>query len=185
LSRVIWHNVSVPFRTEHLTVMADLSRKRDRERLAVRREPHWQRLAEGAYLGFRRGPDTWIARYRDRDGGQQYQSLGEAMEFDDAKRKAESWLEQLAGSAVRTVKRDTIKAALQSYLDDLREHGRADAAKEAEWRFKKTVYSDPLAGTSLERATKDDFREWRERQKAGREPRTLNRHIRSVVAGLN
>jgi integrase len=165
--------------------MADLSRKRDRERLAVRREPHWQRLAEGAYLGFRRGPDTWIARYRDRDGGQQYQSLGEAMEFDDAKRKAESWLEQLAGSAVRTVKRDTIKAALQSYLDDLREHGRTGAAKEAEWRFKKTVYSDPLADTSLERATKDDFREWRERQKPGREPRTLNRHMRSVVAGLN
>jgi integrase len=165
--------------------MADLSRKRDRERLKVRREPHWQRLAEGAYLGFRRGPDTWIARYRGRDGAQQYQSLGEAMEFDDAKRKAEEWLEQLAGSAVRTVKRDTIKAALQSYLDDLREHGRTGAAKEAEWRFKKTVYSDPLADTSLERATKDDFREWRERQKPGREPRTLNRHMRSVVAGLN
>jgi integrase len=165
--------------------MADLSRKRDRERLAVRREPHWQRLAEGAYLGFRRGPDTWIARYRGRDGAQQYQSLGEALEFDDAKSKAEEWLEQLAGSAVRTVKRDTIKAALQSYLDDLREHGRTGAAKEAEWRFKKTVYSDPLADTSLERATKDDFREWRERQKPGREPRTLNRHMRSVVAGLN
>jgi integrase len=165
--------------------MADLSRKRDRERLAMRREPHWQRLAEGAYLGFRRGPDTWIARYRGRDGAQQYQSLGEALEFDDAKRKAEEWLEQLAGSAVRTVKRDTIKAALQSYLDHLREQGRSGSAKEAEWRFKKTVYSDPLADTSLEHATKDDFREWRERQKPGRQPRTLNRHIRSVVAGLN
>lgn len=165
--------------------MADLSRKRDRERLKVRREPHWQRLRAGGALGFRRGADTWIARFRGRDDRQQYQSLGEALEYDDAKRKAEAWFDQLAGSAVRTVKRDTIKAALQSYLDDLREHGRADAAKEAERRFKKTVYSDPLADTSLEHATKDDFREWRERQKPGRKPRTLNRHVRSVVAALN
>jgi Peptide methionine sulfoxide reductase len=28
----------------------------------ARREPYWQRLEEGAYLGFRRGPDTWVAR---------------------------------------------------------------------------------------------------------------------------
>lgn len=165
--------------------MTDLSRKRVRESLPVRREAYWQRLAEGAYLGYRRGPGTWLARFRGRDRRQQWHPLGEALEYDEAKARAEAWLAQLAGSAVRSVKRDTIKAALESYLDDLREHGRADAAKEAEWRFKKTVYSDPLADTSLERATKDDFREWRERQKPGREPRTLNRHVRSVVAALN
>jgi integrase len=166
--------------------LADLSRKRERERLSVRREPHWQRLAEGAYLGFRRGPDTWIARYRGRDGKQQYESLGEALEYDDAKRSAEAWLTQLAGSAVRTVKRDTVKAALESYLTDLRRHGRADAAKEAEWRFKKTVYEDDLAGLSLEKATRDDFLEWRDRQLSDeRNPRSLNRHVRSVVAALN
>jgi integrase len=165
--------------------LTDLSRKRARESLPLRREAYWQRLAEGAYLGYRRGPGTWLARYRGRDRRQQWHPLGEALEYDEAKARAEAWLEQLAGSAVRTVKRDTIKAAMESYLDDLREHGRVDAAKEAEWRFKKTVYSDPLADTSLERATKDDFREWRERQKPGREPRTLNRHVRSVVAALN
>ena len=56
--------------------MADLSRKRDRERFSVRREPYWQKLEAGAYLGFRRGPDTWIARYRNRDGKQLYKRLG-------------------------------------------------------------------------------------------------------------
>jgi integrase len=165
--------------------MADLSRKRERERLSIRREPYWQRLTEGAYLGFRRGPDTWLARFRGRDERQQYHALGEALEYDDAKRKAEAWLKQLAGSAVRTVKRDTVKAALQSYLDDLREHGRTSAANETEWRFKKTVHNDPLADLSLEQATKDDFREWRGRQTEGRQPRTVNRYVRSVVAGLN
>jgi integrase len=165
--------------------MADLSRKRERERLLIRREPYWQRLTEGAYLGFRRGPDTWIARFRGRDDRQQYHALGEAMEYDDAKRKAENWLEQLAGSAVRSVKRGTVKAALESYLADLRRHGRADAAKEAEWRFRKTLYEDKLAGLPLEKVTRDDFLEWRERQLSGRKPRSLNRHVRSMVAALN
>jgi integrase len=165
--------------------MADLSTKTKRKALEARDAPHWQRLAEGAYLGFRKGPETWLARYRGRDKVQQYAPLGGPLEFDEAKAKAEAWLEQMGGSAVRTVKRDTVRAALQTYLDHLREQGRSDAARQAEWRFKKTVYSDPLADTSLEQATKDDFREWRIRQTAGRQPRTTNRHVRSVVAALN
>jgi hypothetical protein len=108
--------------------LADLSRKREREHLAVRREPYWQRLAEGAYLGFRRGPDTWIARYRGRDGKQQYNSVGEHVEFDDAKREAEEWLTQIAGTSMRSVKRASVKVALNAYLADLRRHGRASAA---------------------------------------------------------
>ena len=165
--------------------MTDLSRKSERKKLTARHDPYWQRLSEGAYLGFRRGAETWLARYRGRDKVQQYAPLGGPLEFDEAKAKAEAWLAQLSGSAVRTVKRDTVRAALETYLADLRRHGRPDAAKEAEWRFKKTVYSDPLADISLEKATRDDFDEWRERQKPGRQPRSLNRHVRSVVAGLN
>ena len=61
--------------------MSDLSRKRDRDRLPLRREPYWQRLAAGAYLGFRRGPDTWICRYRSRNGKQLYRALGEGMDY--------------------------------------------------------------------------------------------------------
>jgi integrase len=165
--------------------LADLSRKRDRDRLAKRREPHWQRLAEGAYIGFRRGPDTWVARYRTRDDKHKYRSLGEALEYDEAVSKAKAWLEQMGCTAVRTVKRDTVRAALQSYLDGLREEGRTDAAAEAEGRFKLTVYDDLLADMPLEQASKDDFREWRSRLTEGRQPRSINRQVRSVVAGLN
>jgi integrase len=167
--------------------LADLSRKRERERLKVRREPYWQRLEEGQYLGFRRGPDTWIARYRDKgDGkGHQYHALGEALEFDDAKKLAESWLAKLARAPVRKVKRSTVKAALESYLADLRRHGREAAAKEALGRFKLTVHKDALADLALERATLDDFLEWRDRLLKGRAPRSVNRQVRSVVAGLN
>ena len=68
--------------------MADLSRKRSRDRLAPRREPYWQRLDAGAYLGFRPGTETWLARLRGLDRKQQHHALGEALEFDEAKRSS-------------------------------------------------------------------------------------------------
>ncbi|HEY2809667.1 MAG TPA: hypothetical protein VGI91_12815 [Steroidobacteraceae bacterium] len=173
--------------------MTDLSRKRDRDQLGPRREPYWQRLGPGAYLGFRRGPDTWVARFRGRDDKQQYNSLGEALEFDEAKQRAEDWLAQFAHTAVRVTKRDTVEAALQSYLADLKRHGRADAARSAEGRFKTALsfdfsakrFTDPLAALQLDQATHDDFLEWRDRIGAGRLPRTVNRLVRAVSAGLN
>ena len=173
--------------------MADLSRKRHRDQFAPRREPYWQRMGEGAYLGFRRGPNTWVARFRGRDDKQQYSSLGEALEFDEAKRRAEHWLSQFAGSPVRVAKRDTVIAALETYLADLRRHNRVDAAKTAEGRFKTALgfdlknkrYEDPLAKLLLEDATQDDFLDWRDRLRSGRLPRTINRLARAVSAGLN
>jgi integrase len=165
--------------------LADLSRKRERERLAVRREPYWQRLAEGVYVGFRRGPDTWIARFRGRDGKQQYNSVGEHAEFDDAKREAENWLSQIAGAPMRSVKRATIKAALEAYLIDLKRHGRTDAAKSAASMFQTVIFEDRLAHKALETATRDDFEEWRDRLTEGRQPRSINRYVRQVIAALN
>ena len=53
LSIAVPGRLSVPFRTDSFLPMADLSRKRSRDRLAPRREPYRQRLAAGAYLSFR------------------------------------------------------------------------------------------------------------------------------------
>ena len=173
--------------------MADLSRKRTRENLEPRREPYWQRMAQGAYLGYRRGPETWVARFRGKDGKQQYQALGEALEFDVAKQRAEHWLTQLSASPIRVTKRETVIAALETYATDLRRHGRGDAAKRAEEHFRTAFdfdrkterYRDPLADQKLEATTKDDFLEWRERLAPGRQARTINRLVRTVTAGLN
>ena len=165
--------------------MADITRKSERAKLKPRREPYWLRLGKGAHLGFRRGPDTWIAKYRQRTGKRQYKPLIGALDFDQAKKAAEEWLSQLAGSPVRALKRDTVRAALETYLVDLRRHGRQDAADEAEGRFELVVYEDELASQSLEAATQDDFLEWRDRLREGRQARTINRHVRSVTAGLN
>lgn len=162
--------------------MSDLSRKRDRERLPVRREPHWQRLAKGCYLGFRRGPDTWIARFKKT-----YRAIDTvgSDDFDGAKQEAEEWFAQVGATGVRHIVRGTVRDALEAYLGDLRRHGRPEAAREAHWRFKLAIYKDAVADLELEGATRDDFLEWRDRLVPGRKPRSVNRHVRSVVAGLN
>lgn len=167
--------------------MADLSRKRERDRLPLQRDPHYMKLGKGAYLGFRRGPDSWTARLRDRNGLQHYRAFDtiSSDDFDAAKRAAEAWFTQMGASATRAVKRATVRAALNDYLEDLRRQGRPEAMLEAQWRYKCTVYNDPIADLELERATRDDFAEWRDRLASGRQPRTVNRYNRALAAGLN
>lgn len=171
--------------------MADLSTKKLRNALPSRTKngtprdaPHWHRLAEGAYLGFRKSSETWLARWRDSEGIQQYEWLGEALEFDDAKKKAEEWIARMTGAAVRSPKRDTVRAALETYLAWMA-IGRPGPAKEVEARFKLTIYGDKLAKLSLEKMTSDDFSEWRDRLRDGRQPRSVNPIVRSVIAALN
>jgi hypothetical protein len=48
-------------------------------------------------------------RDRSRDGKQTHKFLGGPLEFNEAKRQAEAWLAQLAGSAVRRIKRATVR----------------------------------------------------------------------------
>ena len=162
--------------------MPDLSRKRERERLPVRREPHWQRLAKGCYLGFRRGPDTWIVRYL-----KQYRALDTIAsdDYDGAKRQAEAWCASLGAAAVRHSVRGTVKDALDAYLADLERHGRQDAAQVARGQYRTCIDSDPLAAAVLESVHKEDFLAWRDRLREGRKARSINRLVRAVVAGLN
>jgi integrase len=167
--------------------MPDLSRKRARDRLSARREPYWQRLAEGAYLGFRAGPSTWIARFRARDGRHTYRALSgiQPNDYDGAKREAEEWLERMGAVGVRTARRATVRTALAAYLEDLLRHGRGEASEAAQALFKLTVYSDPLADLALERVSREDFLNWRDRLREGREPRSVNRYVSQVTAALN
>jgi integrase len=111
--------------------------------------------------------------------------LGGPLEFDEAKRQAETWLAQLAGSAVRHIKRATVREALEAYVADLRREGRFEAAQAAEGRFKTVIVADAVADMNLEELIRDDFLEWRDRLLEGRQPRTVNRHVRSVAAALN
>lgn len=165
--------------------MADLSRKRERERLKPRRGPYWMCLNKGQYLGFRRGADTWLVRMRDRSGKQHQSALSAVNDYYEAKRAAEKWLKQMGSAPVRRMARGTVREALETYLQWLREQGREATAKTIETKFRQVVWDDVLATIPLHSLTKEDVREWREGLREGRQPRSINRIVRDLKAGLN
>ncbi|RZP17937.1 MAG: integrase [Erythrobacter sp.] len=143
----------------------DLSKVGERERLKVRREPHWQRLRAGCFLGFRPskrgGKGTWIARVYDEDNRKyQVKSLGDfgtlagnAM-FAAAKKEAEALAELVeAGGEIRA-KVETVADACRAYAED---------RPEAEARFKRYVYSDPLGKVKLDKLRRRHLKDWRAR----------------------
>lgn len=159
----------------------DITTKTKRKALRVRNEPYWMKQSKGAYLGFRRGPDTWNARYRVGDR-QHYHALHGAVEYDDAKRMAEAWFRQMGAG---TTRKGTVREALEAYLAWLRDQGRGDTADTEEKRYKLIVWKDRLAKMSLHDLSREDFRQWRNRLRKERQPRSVNRHVRGVVGGLN
>lgn len=167
--------------------MKQISKKSVRLSLTPRRDPYWQQLDKGQFIGFRRGSDTWIARFRDTAGKQHFNSLGQFEEYSDAKDKAEAWFAQMAGAG-SVVKRGTVKDALDSYLAQLRTNGREKAALTADKKFTTMIYSDSIAQMRLEDCAKGDFQKWRQRVQAragGLANQTVNRYVGQVVAAMN
>lgn len=140
--------------------MSSLTSKTSRKLLKVRRDPYFLKLGNGNHLGFRRGPDTWIARHRDKAGKMHFQSLGDIEDFADAKAQADQWFDAMKGGARRSAVRGTVREALHSYLGHLRQVNRPVAAAAAEGRFTLAVFNDPLADLRVDQVTLNDFEEW-------------------------
>lgn len=146
----------------------DLSKVGERDRLRGQREPHWQRLRAGCFLGFRPskrgGKGTWIARAYDEDAARyRLKSLGDFGTlpgnemFAAAKREAEALAELVeAGGEVRA-KIETVADACQEY---------AKTRPEAAHRFRRYVYTDPIAKVRLAKLRRRHLKEWRERLEA-------------------
>lgn len=146
----------------------DLSKVGERDRLKARREPYWQRLRAGCFLGFRPskrgGKGTWIARAYDEDAGKyRVKSLGDFGTlpgnemFAAAKREAEKLAEFVeAGGQVRT-KIETVADACREY---------AKTRPEAAHRFRRYVYDDVIAKVKLDKLRRRHVKEWRDRLEA-------------------
>ena len=146
----------------------DLSKVGERERLKAQREPHWQRLRAGCFLGFRAskrgGKGTWIARAYDEDARKyRVKSLGDFGTlsgnemFAAAKKEAEKLAELVeAGGQVRS-KIETVADACEEY---------AKTRPEAGHRFRRYVYDDPIAKVKLGKLRRRHVKEWRERLEA-------------------
>jgi integrase len=183
--------------------MADLSRVKDREELKPRREPHWQRLRPGCFVGYRAsakgGAGTWIARAYDEQGrGYKLKALGDfaalpaSDRFAAAKKEAESFAELTESGGYVREAAETVADACRNYAK-----GKADI----DGRFKRHVYADPIASVKIAKLRRNHLRAWRQRledrpalvsrSKEGpertraRSPASINRDMAMLRAALN
>ncbi|MCJ2180890.1 tyrosine-type recombinase/integrase [Novosphingobium album (ex Hu et al. 2023)] len=178
----LMYSIRIPYGTERRLAVAtepgkankrkrrkavDLSKVGERNELRAQREPFWQRLRTGCFLGFRPskrgGKGTWIARAYDEDAGRYHvKSLGDFGTlagnemFAAAKKEAEKLAELVeAGGEVRR-KVETVADACREYL-------KTHPGKIAEGVFNRHIYSDAVAKVKLDKLRRHHLRDWRKR----------------------
>lgn len=145
----------------------DLSRVKDREALRAgpNSEPYWQRLRPGCFVGYapsaKGGDGTWFARAYDTDVNRyQKKRLGSfpgtpgSAKFAAAKLEAEQFAAIVEAGGHTEDKIVTVGDACHAY---------AASRPEAEARFRRYVYDDPVAKRRLDKLRRKDLEEWRKR----------------------
>lgn len=145
----------------------DLSRVNFRDGLKHRagREPHWQRIRVGCFIGYRPskkdGAGTWLARIYDEETGKyrrkalgDFGALAPRDRFTAAKKEAEQFADLVETGGFNYTKIESVADACRSYAADRRD---------AESRFKRFVYDDPIAKVKLDKLRRRHLKEWRQR----------------------
>jgi integrase len=149
--------------------MPDLSRIGEREKLRPKAgdEPHWQRLRQGVYLGYRpskkKAGGTWFARFYNAEASRNsrkrlgdYGTLSGHDVFKQAKADAEAWAETVETGGERARDMETVKDACEAYLEQR-------PGSIAEGVFRRHVYSDPIAKVKLDKLRRHHVKAWRKR----------------------
>lgn len=181
--------------------MTDLSTVTSRDKLKPTREPYWQRLAVGHFLGYRPFASggkggNWSARfYNSETRKNRFHALGDFghlapnERFTAASDAAREWFQHLSSGGSHEVV--TVREACARYAAN-----NPDAAR----RFERYVYGDPIAAVKLQKLTERQVKDWRARleklpalvtrSKKGepltrtRAPATLNRDMVPFRAAL-
>lgn len=164
----------------------DISTRTARRNLPPRREPYFIRIEAGAYLGYRKSAKDehgqWVARWRNAETGKQhFKSLGWYQDIDPARKAAIAWFEHCKG----TGKSDslTVSEVVKHYIDSLRQTGRNDAAKDAEYRLNAFITDHPIGRLTMDKLKAKHLNDWRDSLEG--KAATVNRSLTTLRAALN
>jgi len=117
-------------------VKIDTSAKR--LRLKLRREPYWQQISKGRFLGYRRtgSGGSWVARMRGDDNKQRYHSLGSGLEFEDALKATNEWMEGMSGVNNH---RYTLRNTVADYVKHLEINNSKQSSRDVKLRLNKHI----------------------------------------------
>lgn len=180
---------------------------KDRAELPARRDPYWQRVGEGRFIGYRKmsegKPGAWLARI---EGGARYiqKPLGDFLDVKEAERygaaltAANEWFSHIEGGGSKDS--GTVADACRAYIERLKSEKRDHA--DSEGRFIRLVCggtrkigdgsktkaydADPIARIELAKLKRSDVEAWRDRvRKASNTASTYERNITPFRAALN
>lgn len=143
---------------------ADIKKAGERSKLTPRREPYWDRIEAGCFLGYRKlsdGTGTWVARWRNEAGAQKYHALGSLDTYDAAAKSAREWFEQCKGGSTEVI---DVEEACKRYVEDRRREKGEATAKDAEGRFKRLVYGTKFGRIKLSALRTAHITDWRNAQ---------------------
>jgi len=184
--------------------MPSLKTVDSRSRLKPRRDPYFEQLRRGCFIGYRKmaagKTGTWIARWRDpATNKHHHSSLGRLDDLppnerrDAAVKMAEAWFAHLgAGGRAEVV---TVSGACDAYVEHRRQERGEAAGKEADARFRRWI-DGRLGGIELAKLNAQHLLSWRKRLteatvRAGeadereRSKATVNRDLTALRAALN
>lgn len=172
-----------------------------RRSLPVRREPFWERLAIGFFLGYRQlrvgEQGTWCIRLRKTGGRQRYHHFGSLADipanqrYDEAKKMAFSWL---ADDRKKLVDPNiSVGEVCRRYVKNLAIDKSEAASKDAEGRFNRLVFDKPIASIPIKNLISLQVKDWftaqtaesEDSEKVRRSKDSANRNLASFKAALN
>jgi integrase len=151
-----------------MTTRTNLSRVADRDALKRRDRPYWHQVRPGCFVGYRPGAgkaaglwrarayDEEARRYREKALGA-FGDLDAKDRFAEAKKGAEAFAAIVETGGEPKTQVETVAEACRKY---------AEANTEAEGRFRRYVYDDPLGKVALGKLRKRHLEEWRTRLEA-------------------
>lgn len=166
-----------------------------RQKLLPQREPYWERIAKGCYVGYRvqaQGAGSWVARWYDPESRKNhFRALGKQPDYDAAVKAARAWFQQCEHGAAPAP--TTVEEACRAYVEHIAGHKSPASAKDAEGRFTRLVYGKTVGKLNLDALKTTHVQKWMSAQIAGaddddalrRAKDTANRNLNTLKAVLN